>query len=279
MEPGHSSSWAATYQTQTKSVPGWFHQEDICLFDLIDRVQNDAGFGGDLLEVGAYLGKSAIALGNMRRRDESLVVVDPWESEVNEPETARDQAIYYSDIRRGAFEQNYLRFHPTLPDVRQGTSDVVLPRLERGTFRFLHIDGAHDWSSVCKDIENALRLVKPGGVIVFDDVFAGHVPGVAAAVWPAIAASVSQPMVATLKLYCVVGSGPTTLGRLEKAVNSEGRLKVLGRYDMFGETVLRIDCVSEPPRSVKGRLPPAAVDLARRSWIGKKARRVLTRFS
>lgn len=34
---------------------------------------------------------------------------------------------------------------------------------------FVFVDGAHDYQSVRKDTENALRLLRPGGVILWHD--------------------------------------------------------------------------------------------------------------
>lgn len=38
-----------------------------------------------------------------------------------------------------------------------------------GSVDLFFVDGAHDYESVCKDTENALRVVRPGGVIVWHD--------------------------------------------------------------------------------------------------------------
>lgn len=63
----------------------------------------------------------------------------------------------------------------TAPWVRQsvglGGKGMVVASIDEvtGPFDMAFIDGLHDFESVSKDIEDAILLVKPGGVIVFHD--------------------------------------------------------------------------------------------------------------
>lgn len=45
-------------------VPGWFWDQDRHLFDWFLGRQEKAGRSGDLMEMGAYLGRSAIVIGS-----------------------------------------------------------------------------------------------------------------------------------------------------------------------------------------------------------------------
>ena len=54
-------------------------------------------------------------------------------------------------------------------DLRQGSSQHVLPTLRPNTFDFAYVDGDHTPDAAFRDAVNALVLVKPGSVIVLDD--------------------------------------------------------------------------------------------------------------
>ena len=196
----YTENWADRCIDATPTIAGWFSDEDVRLFSIIDRVQARGRVHGDLLEVGGYLAKSAIALGYMVRPGEALVVVDPWESEISEADNAAEQTRLYADANLELFEANYQRFHVQLPDMRRGVSSHCLPELDSGHYRFIHIDGSHEWDNVKGDVEQVLRLLAPNGVVAFDDLPA---PGVGVAVWPACASRSLVP-ITTAKLYAAL---------------------------------------------------------------------------
>jgi predicted O-methyltransferase YrrM len=55
------------------------------------------------------------------------------------------------------------------PEFIVGDSKVEIPKLE-GDFDYILVDGDHDKTAALIDLENVVRLVAPGGVIVFDDI-------------------------------------------------------------------------------------------------------------
>ena len=74
-----------------------------------------------------------------------------------------------------------------------------------GTHRFVHIDASHLYEHVVADIAAARTLLKPGGVVVFDDYRAPHTPGVAAAVWRETTEDLTPFAVTQNKLYATFG--------------------------------------------------------------------------
>jgi predicted O-methyltransferase YrrM len=57
-----------------------------------------------------------------------------------------------------------------------GKSSDVLPLIAE-TFDFIYVDGSHDPRDVCLDGILAWSLLKPGGVMIFDDfLWGGHLP-------------------------------------------------------------------------------------------------------
>jgi len=183
-------------------VLGWFEDVDAAVFRAIDHVQRAGGVEGDLLEIGTYLGKSAILLGYLLRPSERLVVCDLFTNEALDPALDAD-APFYGQLNRPAFEENYSRFH-TRPATVIERSSTELPDqgLER-SFRIVHVDGSHRFDVVRQDISTALDFVVDGGIIVIDDYRTiPHALGVAAAVWEAVTSGRLVPVVATgQKLY------------------------------------------------------------------------------
>ncbi|WP_405012980.1 class I SAM-dependent methyltransferase [Kitasatospora sp. NBC_01539] len=169
-------------------VPGWFWKADQDVFSwLLDR-QTAAGTTGDLLELGAYLGRSAILLGSHLRPGERFTVCDLFDSDAPDDDNSAEMAMSYRrTLTRTAFEANYLAFHPELPTVVQAPTSVLADgRIPAGSCRFVHVDASHLYEHVAGDILVARDVLAENGVIALDDYRAAHTPGVAAAVWEAV---------------------------------------------------------------------------------------------
>ncbi len=64
------------YLDQIDSVPGWFHPEDRKVFVGLNQIQRECSVSGNVLEIGAYKGKSAILLGYELKAGERMVICD-----------------------------------------------------------------------------------------------------------------------------------------------------------------------------------------------------------
>ncbi|MFC7841732.1 class I SAM-dependent methyltransferase [Streptomyces sp. NPDC057382] len=198
------------YPGELADVPGWFPPLDQMLFTWFLERQREQGVRGDLLELGVYLGKSAILLGRHLGDGETFTVCDLFEGEApdgaNQAETARS----YSSLTRQAFERNYLSFHDDLPAVIAGPSSLVSERVAPGSCRFVHIDASHLYEHVHGDIGAAREILQPGGVVVLDDFRSEHTPGVSAAAWEAVLNRGLNPLcLSTQKMYGTWGDpGP-----------------------------------------------------------------------
>jgi hypothetical protein len=159
--------------------PDWFPEDvDGWLHDREGRELTRLADGKDVLEIGAYCGKSTICLARTAR---SVLAVDPFDG--------RGTPAPGDTARR--FRDNVERYGVAdRVTARAGTSADVLPDLPARSFDLVFIDGAHDADSVRADIALSLPLLRPGGLIVFHDyrLYAGEVndglwnPGVTAAV-------------------------------------------------------------------------------------------------
>ncbi|RCH70066.1 class I SAM-dependent methyltransferase [Streptomyces sp. SDr-06] len=181
-------------------VKGWFWPADQLLFDwFLKRQDKTPRQAGDLLELGAYLGKSAIFIGGYLRPGEEFTVCDLFDSPAPDDPNSAEMDRSYSTLTRRAFEANYLAFHEELPTIVQAPTSVIASRLKADSCRFIHVDASHLYEHVHGDIEAARELAAPDAIVAFDDFRAEHCPGVAAAVWGAVATK-------ELKLICITGT-------------------------------------------------------------------------
>jgi len=176
----------AQYERSLADVPGWLDYADFLVLQLIDEIQDGLGFVGDILEIGAYQGRTAILLQYFCRGDDRLSVCDVFEQRTGDDENERERDAFYTDLTRETFEQYFLRYHPKLPDVHQCRSQDLGSRLSARSFRLIHVDGAHLHAVVRSDLALAKRVAAPGGIVAVDDYRREHTPGVAAAAWEAV---------------------------------------------------------------------------------------------
>ncbi|MFB6786821.1 class I SAM-dependent methyltransferase [Streptomyces olivaceus] len=190
------------YPGELNDVPGWFWPLDQMLFSWFLERQDRLDTHGDLLELGAYLGKSAILLGDRLRDDERLTVCDLFGAEPPDAANRAEAAQSYSSLTRQAFERNYLSFHDSLPTIVQAPSSAVVDEVAPGSCRFVHVDASHLYEHVEGDIGAAEKLLVPEGIVVLDDFRSEHTPGVAVAAWEAVLNRGLRPVcLSSQKLY------------------------------------------------------------------------------
>ena len=146
---------------ELKDVPGWFPPLDQTLFTWFLERQETRGFGGDLVELGAYLGKSAILLGHHRQDGEEFTVCDLFGGEAPDGANRAETAKSYSSLTRQAFERNYLAFHDNLPTVIEAPTSVISKEVGADSCRFVHIDASHLYEHVHDDIRRGPRPAAP----------------------------------------------------------------------------------------------------------------------
>jgi predicted O-methyltransferase YrrM len=226
-----------------KDIKGWFFWDDRALFDVLLDSQDAPG---TLVELGAYLGRSAVIVGNHLRDGERFVVIDLFGSEVELTDSRADTAnrnenrYSYATLTRTEFEQNYRALHDTLPTVVQAPSTAVLEHVPAGTARFVHIDASHMYTQVAEDVVNARTVLQPDGIVVFDDFSNPNTPGVAAAVWEGVVTGGLVPFAATRhKMYATFGDPAKHLDTVRAFAATENRIGC-SEQEMLGHDVLRL---------------------------------------
>ncbi|MEU5023965.1 class I SAM-dependent methyltransferase [Streptomyces milbemycinicus] len=232
-------------------VKGWFPSLDQVIFDRFLSRQKRLGQRGDLLEMGAYMGKSAIFTAGYLRADERFTVCDLFDAPAPDERNAAEARKSYATLTRVAFEQNYLAFHDELPDVVQGPTSLVPDHVAPDSCRFVHVDASHLYEHVAGDIDAARTALVPAGVVVLDDFRSEHTPGVAAATWEAVFLRGLRPVcLTTQKLYGTWGD-PEPLQE-ELLADEEWRAGThLSVQEIAGRRVLRFS--GRPPNPAAPR--------------------------
>ena len=133
---------------QAQSTTGYSDLQALCLAAW-------KGWGdGSIVEIGAYKGKSAIALaaGSRMGRKEKVISIDPH-SDGTLP-------VMEDNLRRSGLHDMVVVRKTTSADARKDFD---------GQIRLLFIDGLHDYPSVKQDIGLWKDLVIDGGLIAFHD--------------------------------------------------------------------------------------------------------------
>ncbi len=233
-------------------IPGWFLRVDMEVFhQLLEHTGSRLG-GGDLAELGAYLGKSAALIGWHLGPEETFTVIDLFEQEAVAEENRAENEDQYAELSQEAFEKHYLSVHDTLPVVVRGPSATIVEHAAPGTHRFVHVDASHLYEHVVEDIAAARTLLKPGGIVVFDDYRAAHTPGVAAAVWQATSQDLRPFAVTMTKLYATFDDTQPWLDVLAGWLDERG----FWRYEIqqvAGRPLLR---VRRPPGKPAAQVAP-----------------------
>jgi hypothetical protein len=230
-------------------VPGWFLRQDQALISWALERQNRLAIPGDLLELGAYLGKSAILIGRYLADGQRLVVCDLFEDAAPDHDNNNEMRQYRTTLQRREFERNYLAFHATLPTIVQGPSSAISSHIAPQSCRFAHVDASHLFEHVEGDLKACRVALRGDGLVVCDDFREAHTPGVAAAVWGAVASGDLHPICLSDRKFYGTWGDPTPVQEDLIAWLRAVAPQSFETHRIAGSTVVRIH----------GRLPPIAI--------------------
>lgn len=237
-------------------VKGWFMPVDQRLFAHFLGPEAVTS-RGDVVEIGAYLGKSTILMGRHLHEGERFTVCDLFGDEVEDPDNVRENKRSYRNLTREKFEANYLAFHPELPTIVQAPSSEILEHVAPGTARFVHVDGSHLYDHVAGDITAARTMALPGAVVAFDDYRSPHTPGTAMAIWEAVLDDGLHLVALTpRKLYAVFGDPEPHRHRLRGWLRSASEVR-WEQVDLRDQTALRVwqpRAAGTPPSGARSKI-------------------------
>lgn len=116
------------------------------------------------LEIGTFEGESAEwMLDNIFTDPHSTYTcVDHFQGNVEHPESGVDIASLEQKTKA-----RLVRFKNVI--IHKGSSDDVLVNLSKRSYDFVYVDASHDAMNTLRDSVLAFEILKPGGVMIWDD--------------------------------------------------------------------------------------------------------------
>jgi hypothetical protein len=157
-------------------VTGFLQPEILSVLSVLDAAQRAKGISGAVAEIGVHHGKLFIGLRLLQRNGERSVAIDIFgEQELNIDGSGRgDQQKFLGNVNLWASEDSVV--------VHQGDSTLLDPEklceLADSRIRLFSVDGGHTEQIVLSDMMLAERTLAEGGIVIADDVFNEHWPGV-----------------------------------------------------------------------------------------------------
>ncbi|MGC4044723.1 MAG: glycosyltransferase [Armatimonas sp.] len=166
----------------------WFDPE--CQRVLKECAEEVKDLEGAIIEIGCWEGRSTICLANAVA-PQVVHAVDHWEGNGTEGyDHPTVLALAQRDVF-GRFQENIAQFTPGNVQIHRESSASFFSHFHEPV-KLVHIDGSHDYESVKADIEAALRLLVPGGVICGHDADAPGVQKAAGELFESTGATESQ---------------------------------------------------------------------------------------
>jgi hypothetical protein len=264
LEPAVSPETRRYVAEGIDTVPGWFARRDAKLFVLAHEAQRACGVHGDVLEIGAFMGRSSILLGYICDvPGQRLVVSDIFDADETTEESKGWRPRGVRKPRRDEFTAQYLRFHRDPPEIISGPSLELDPEaLGLHAFRLIHVDGAHDWTNVDGDLRLAEALASDDAVVVFDDVCNGAYPAVGARVWSEVVSGRLDPVAVTDKLYATTNPKSPVAEALRSRIQDAADLSA-SVHTIAGSDVLVVSDLDPGARPPSRTRPPSWKRVAR----------------
>ena len=174
----------ANYWTQGfLGIEGWVDERLFEYLALVDQVQQAAGVSGHVGEIGVFHGKLLIGLAHLARPGSKVTAIDVFDDQIRNIDGAGVGSLARLEENVAAFGPDDVDYQFIKADSMALTNyDKIRLREERGPFRLFSVDGCHTLEHTLTDLLTAQDLLVPGGIIMLDDVFQPHWPGVTEAI-------------------------------------------------------------------------------------------------
>src|SRR5512139_624630 len=201
------ASVASRLAAVVEQVPGWSPLDQ--LLALFGLAFASSHLEGDLVEIGSWCGRSAVALGlaasaTGRTGVHCIDLFPSKEDWTQNPDGSYSMSVKLGDRSVNAYQTHTVWREPVERDIAplysksdsilgifnstiaafdlgelvtayRGTSEIVASkRFDRHRFRLAFIDGDHSYEAVQRDIENIEPSLLPGGWLCFDDAFTSY---------------------------------------------------------------------------------------------------------
>jgi len=155
-----------------QNIQGSMRYEGLFLTALICEMLNAFECYGDMMEIGIYKGRSAIAAACFLNENENFWAVDPFENIPNDEKIVAGgigdhETFIMNWISVFGHTNNLKIFAQTSKDFSLIEADIK----KKMKSKYISIDGDHSKTGTIFDLTLANRLTKDHGIIVVDDCF------------------------------------------------------------------------------------------------------------
>jgi predicted O-methyltransferase YrrM len=142
----------------------WFRQRNQVTWSTYLRPLLDPTKRLNVVQIGVFEFMDAAWLMQnvLLNRQSVLHAIDPWEA-TTKLNSAYMEGCYKRALHNASPWPHQVVFH-------RGYSQEILASFQDGKYDLVVIDGDHRAPGVLADANHALRILKPGGIMVFDDV-------------------------------------------------------------------------------------------------------------
>jgi hypothetical protein len=173
----------AYWRDSFPQIEGWLAGELLDHLKCIARAQDDAKLVGNIAEIGVYRGKLLIAMAHLARPGERCVAIDVFDEQAKNIDGSGAGSL-------GLLRDNFTRFAPDGCELMTVATDTLAMTLDHrvavardhGPFRLFSVDGGHTVQHALNDLLMAQDMLADGGVVLVDDIYHRHWPGVTEAV-------------------------------------------------------------------------------------------------
>jgi predicted O-methyltransferase YrrM len=148
-------------QNDTPNFPNWFVGQQYNFENHLTPLAGQPNL--KFLQIGAYTGDASVWLLDSILTDPSstLTDIDTWEGS----DEQEHKSISFSDVQ--AYYTQRTEKYNNLLSIRS-KSEYALPNL-KDVYDFIYIDGDHTAKVVAEDAESSWSILKPNGILAFDD--------------------------------------------------------------------------------------------------------------
>lgn len=167
------------WQEGFPQVEGWVHGGLGRYVGLLGHVLRDRGVRGNIAEIGVYHGKFLIALAHLLEPGGKVTGFDVFDDQSRNIDGAGEGNL-------ATVQAHVAKYGPAGVDFRwvKADSSALTPTekmdvaRERGPMKVFSVDGCHTREHTITDLYTAQDFLCPGGVLILDDMFQPHWPGV-----------------------------------------------------------------------------------------------------
>lgn len=174
-----------------QSIPGW-NQLDIQLYlaELVSKLPNNS----NILEIGAFFGRTTYVLGHNKPKDAKLFVIDPWMTyymdhfkniRLYDTNIGKDEEILVNSyikespkrIEGDDFFLLWKHFVGEIENLIPIREYSPVKNREWPLFNFIYHDASHEEENIYEDLVFWFPLLINGGMLIMDDYHKKQFPG------------------------------------------------------------------------------------------------------